>query len=273
MSILVLITSGARPELFCECIDSFRATCADLDLISEWLCIDDGTGEEWREKLKVLYPFITFVNKTREQVGHAKSLNMATNLIKESRARYIVRLEDDWKFVGDTPHHYLRDALCILESAPHLGQVMFNRNYQENVNDNLVGGIDAETPCGYKYLIHEYLPEEADRRAWYAKRGPCRSVLLSWPNFSLQPSLTRVAALLDVGTFRQDSSYFEYEYARRYSERGWITAFLPIVVCEHTGRRLGDFNGPLNAYELLGQEHFGKAPRPVMDHSRYRYEV
>ena len=253
----VVITSGRRPDLFCESIDTFRANCLDQDLIDKYICIDDGTSDEWRATLAARYPDIHFINKTVDQRGHAKSLNMIQPLLT---TKYIVRLEDDWKFI--VPGHFVRDACAILDENADLGQVMFNKNYQQRATDNLLGGAAATTSSGLEYFRHEYLPDPADHPAWHAKHGYGPSVLLTWPHFSLQPSVTRVAALLDTGLFGEDSSYFEYQFAHRYADRGWRTAFLPSVVCEHTGRLLNDPAGPLNAYDLLGQDHFGAPPRP-----------
>lgn len=248
----LFITSGKRPELFCVTIDSFRANCKDQNLISRWICIDDGTDEEWREKLAKKYPYFVWINKTKDQVGHAKSLNMLSPFYK---TEFIIRLEDDWEFVK--PGHFVRDAITILSNNPKIGQVMINKNYQESIGDDLAGGIESEQG----FFFHQYISDPIAQKEWFEKTHPRRSVLVSWPNFSLQPSVTRTAALLECGPFNQESSYFEYQFAQNYTHRGWTTAFLPDCFCEHIGRHLNDFSGPRNAYELLGQEHFGRAPR------------
>ena len=252
----LFITSGKRPELFCATIESFRKHCADLNLISRWICIDDGTDEEWRAKLKILYPFFTWIDKTPEQVGHAKSLNMLT---PEFNTEFIIRLEDDWEFVRGG--NFVSDAINILSECPQFGQVMFNKNYQEAVDDDLAGGIQETTPSGREFFSHQYIQNKEEQTEWYKNNAQRRCVLISWPYFSLQPSVTRVAALKNCGLFNENSSYFEFHFAQRYSQLGWKTAFLPTCVCEHIGRHLNDFSGTRNAYELLGQEHFGRPPR------------
>jgi hypothetical protein len=118
------------------------------------------------------------------------------------------------------------------------------------------------------YLDHSHITDPEEVARWHATHAHAPSVLISWPHFSLQPSLTRVAALVDCGPFGESSSYFEYQYALGYAQRGWRTAFLPRVVSVHIGRLCNDFDGPLNAYELLGQEHFGRAPRLTRSRER-----
>jgi len=248
----LLITSGCRPELFRETIESFVQCCCDLSLIDRWICIDDGTDEKSRDLHRGLYPWIEFIYKDPANVGHAKSLNQVSSLLQ---TEYIVRLEDDWKFISTG--HFIRDAIEILDEMPDVGQVMLNKNYQQRQTDNLTGGIEAKTSSGKPFYYHLYLDKPEEQAEWYKNNSP--SVLVSWPHFSLQPSVTRLVCL--EKPFNENSSYFEYEYAKEYTADGWKTAFLPGFVCEHTGRLLNDYSGPLNAYEMLGQKHFGRSPR------------
>jgi len=138
---------------------------------------------------------------------------------------------------------------------------MFNPNYQQTINENLLGGIPAQTSNGLNYLVHDYAATTEEQDAWRKRYGNGPSVLCSWPHFSLQPSLTRTEIFKQIGFFNEASSYFEYQYALEYAKAGWKTAFLPVMHCIHIGRLINDRTGPLNAYELLGQEQFGFPPR------------
>jgi len=89
----VFITSGRRPELFRKTVNSFKNILAPY--AARWICIDDGTCAEERDKLAREYPFIQFINKTPDQIGHAFSLNEFMPYLYES-GKYLIRFEDDW---------------------------------------------------------------------------------------------------------------------------------------------------------------------------------
>ena len=256
----LLITSGRRPQLFRRTINSFKTYCLDHHLISEWICIDDGTDETTRKELALEYPKIKFINKTPDQVGHALSLNIATPLLT---TKYTIRLEDDWEFIGPEPAPLITQAVKILDEFPMAGQVMFNANYQETANVKLLGGRLAHTADGMEFMWHDYASGDDAMKLWHQRHGYWQSVLQCWPHFSLQPSVTRTEVFKTLGYFNESSSYFEYQYGQSYMKKGWQTAFLNQVSCIHIGRIINDRNGPLNAYELLGQEQFGHAPRAV----------
>lgn len=259
------MTSGKRPNLFRTTVESFCSNCLDIGLIKRWICIDDGTDAQERAALAAEFPFIEFIYKDPADVGHAKSLNILLPMMQAS-GEYFVRLEDDWKFIK--PGFFISDAIKILEANPSLGQVMFNRNYQQTAHENLRGGVPDKVE-DVAFLRHEHIVTPEEKEDWFRRHGagPGPAVLTSWPHFSLQPSVTRVAAA--AAQFREDSSYFEYQYGLDYMARGWRTAFLADVYCEHIGRKLNDFAGPANAYELLGQEHFGNKPRQGVTHYSY----
>ena len=50
------ITSCKRFDLFSKTMNSFINCCKDIDLIDEWLCIDDNSSPEDRDKMKQFYP-------------------------------------------------------------------------------------------------------------------------------------------------------------------------------------------------------------------------
>ena len=63
------ITSCKRLDLFKRTVNSFINSCTDLNLISEWFCVDDNSSLDDREEMKRLYPFFTFYFKSIEEKG------------------------------------------------------------------------------------------------------------------------------------------------------------------------------------------------------------
>ena len=49
------------------------------------------------------------------------------------RTPWLVHLEDDWHFFARRP--YIGEALEIFQEDPEIGQVLFNRNYAETLED------------------------------------------------------------------------------------------------------------------------------------------
>ncbi len=74
-SVSFTITSCRRLDLFEKTVNSFLNCCSDLDRIDRWVCIDDGSPSEDRQRMKERYPFFEFIWKTPEQKGHAHSMN------------------------------------------------------------------------------------------------------------------------------------------------------------------------------------------------------
>ncbi len=94
-NIIFTITTCKRFDLFSKTINSF-INCCDVLKIDKWLCVDDNSSEEDREKMKKLYPFFEFIFKTENEKGHVQSMNIIFDKIKEYK--YVCHMEDDWQF-------------------------------------------------------------------------------------------------------------------------------------------------------------------------------
>jgi hypothetical protein len=112
------ITTCKRFDLFTKTINSF-INCCDVERIDEWICIDDNSSEEDTKKMKELYPFFTFIFKTKEQKGHAQSMNIIRNLVKTP---YLHHMEDDFKFF--CKREYVKDALEVLGHNNKIGHFL-----------------------------------------------------------------------------------------------------------------------------------------------------
>lgn len=245
------ITSCKRLDLFEKTMNSFINCCKDLDLITEWICVDDNSSEEDRNKMKELYPFFKFIFKTKEDKGHPRSMN----IIKRSiNSPYFFHMEDDFKFFVEK--NYLSECLDVLYDNKKIGQCLINKNYTETHRDiNVLGGEFHKTNNNLRYYIHEQVETDEQRKLWYEKHGNGLSSNY-WPHYSFRPSLVKTQILHDVGDFNENISHFEMDYAHRYKNKGYISAFLEGIYCIHIGRLTSERNDPskTNAYEL-NNEH------------------
>tara|TARA_Y100001938_G_scaffold71254_2_gene98788 strand:+ start:1847 stop:2632 length:786 start_codon:yes stop_codon:yes gene_type:complete len=256
-SILFSITSCKRLDLFKRTVNSFLNSCEDLSLISEWICVDDNSSKEDRDEMLRFYPFINFIFKGEKQKGHPESMN----IIRERALEYdyLLHLEDDWTFTVRKP--YVNVALHIMEQKEEYMQVVFNRNYSEELKPNnvdVIGGFKKRTGKGVYYVEHEFYPKGSEGETAFYKKNPGSRSCCYWPHFSLNPSLTNTKVFKELGEFKSGISHFEMEYANRYVDKGYRTCFLDDIYCSHIGRKINEAGqeGLKNAYELNETKQF-----------------
>jgi GR25 family glycosyltransferase involved in LPS biosynthesis/GT2 family glycosyltransferase len=267
--VTLTITTCKRRDLFEHTVNSFLHCCQDLEMISRWICIDDGSSAADRARMRDLYPFFEFIWKPPEDRGHPTSMNRLVELVDSP---YWLHLEDDWQFV--VPGRYVTNGLAILDDDPNIGQVLFNANYGETLDDRgRPGGFVQATELGLRYRVHQHLDPTGDEYQRFFDALPPGSVAnVYWPHFSLRPSLLRTAAVRKLGRFDGRADHFELEFASRYSDAGFVSAFFDSIHCLHLGPLTSD-RGPTrrpNAYDLNRTSQFGRPPadappRPIVD--------
>ena len=248
------ITTCKRLDLFIPTMTSFLNCCQDLDLISEWICVDDNSSQKDRDKMKELFPFFNFVWKDQTNKGHPQSLNILQNMVKTP---YVLHMEDDWLFIEK--RNYITDALEVMGDNDRMLQVLFNKNYAETAKDvQIKGGHFQTTNNGTRYYIHEWVTTEEDKKLWVEKHGNNGGHCNYWPHFSFRPSVFKRRVWQEFGTFNETVSHFEMEYSTRYAKAGYISGFFEGVYCLHTGRLTSekDDKTKLNAYDLNGEAQF-----------------
>jgi len=261
--ITVTMTTCKRFDLFERTVNSFLECCTDKHLISEWLVIDDNSDEEDKQKMKQLYPFITFIFKKSEEKGHVQSMNMIYNMVKTP---YMFNMEDDWEFFYKD--NYLTRCLEVLSQDKKYGQCLINKSYGEgNQSFESIGGIlhSFENSNGKNYYFeHHYINNEKETREEimkYINVLPQTNFYNQyyWPHFSFRVGLTKMSVLKDIGCFNP-VNHFEMDYANRYTNKGYKTVFLDSIYCSHIGRRTNEINDKTkpNAYELNKVNQFGE---------------
>ena len=275
--ITLTITTCKRIDLFEKTMNSVLNCFEDLDMIDYFFCIDDNSSEEDRKRMRQLYPFFTFYFKNQDEKGHIKSTNLIRkHILNITKTPYILHLEDDWRFF--CKRNYINDAFEVLNDNHTLGQCLFNKNYIEIEPDviNVKGGEYHMTKNGFRYYIHEYNDTEEKQIKWINKHG--NNVLSSsyWPHFSLRPSLMRSNVLQDIGEFNLEAPHFEMEYAYRYIQLGYISAFFENIYCIHMGRltsQIKDKNA-VNAYKLNNEKQFDKDDSMVtLENNNYIHDL
>ena len=250
--VTLTITTCKRFDLFEKTMNSLL-NCVDIDKIDFWFCVDDNSSSNDREKMQIMYPFFKFYFKDVNEKGHPQSMNIIKNNVKTP---YLFHLEDDWKFF--IKRNYIEDAIDIIESNKNIGQCLFNKNYAEIESDiDIKGGIYKTTNRGFRYYIHEYCKTQEETIQWKIKYGNCKSSFY-WPHWSLRPSILRTSILSELGEFNEKISHFEMDYAYRYANKGYISAFFEGIYCLHTGRLTSERNdeSKLNAYKLNNEIQF-----------------
>ena len=249
------ITTCKRYDLFSKTINSFINCCKDIDMIDEWLCIDDNSSEEDREKMKQNYPFFTFYFKNASEKGHPRSMNIIKNKVNTP---FLFHMEDDWLFFEK--RKYITDCLHVLEcSRSEIKQCLINKNYAEIPEDhNIAGGLFNVTSSGIRYYIHEHTRNKNDEENFYNKYGPEKNCAY-WPHFSFRPSLIKTSVFSEIGDFNESVGHFEMEYSYRYVQKNYESAFLESIYCIHTGRLTSERHdeSKLDAYLLNNETQFG----------------
>ena len=258
--ITLSVTSCKRLDLFEQTINSFINCCEDIDRIDKWLCVDDNSSPEDRKRMQELYPFFEFYFKKPEEKGHPQSMNIIRQKVDTP---YLFHMEDDWKFYHK--RKYLSDCFEVLQQNPKIGQCLVNKNYAETERDiQIVGGHFNTTKSGLRYYIHEFSSNHKMLTKFHEKYGTGVLQCSYWPYFSFRPSLIKTKIFEELGEFNETVSHFEMDYCSKYTDYGYISAFLEGIYSMHIGRLTSERNDKSkpNAYELNDEVQFeGKEER------------
>ena len=230
--IILTMTSCKRLDLFTKTVNSILNTWLDLSRVDQFIVIDDNSSYKDRSYMQDTYPFIKFIMKPIALKGHVESMNMIYDILKEKKPSYWIHVEDDFLFFN--PISYITLGINGLKELQHFNvkQIMFNRNYIETFDQiNMKGHIPYSNSI---YSLHDY--KQNGNNCQY------------WPYFSFRPSIIDVDAILNIGDFTSSMTFFEMEYARKWTNFGYKTAFLNTVTNIHIGKLCNTIGE--NAYSL-----------------------
>ena len=237
--VILTMTTCKRLDLFRKTVRSIVTTWIDIDKIDLFFCVDDCSSEEDRKEMQKEFPFFEYHMKTPAERGHRQSMNIIWKKLDTLRPDYWIHMEDDWLFFKRDS--YVTKSISFLETydKDKIHQILFNRNYAETYMDwNINGGI-LLTPA---FLLHDTGKVEGRNCAY-------------WKHYSFRPSMTRVDTILALGDYTTPNTFFEGDYARRYAEKGYKSAFFNTITSLHIGKLTSDKKG-VNAYTLNNVSQF-----------------
>jgi len=245
-TVFLSFTTCKRLDLFEKTVNSILSQWKDYDLIDYWFCVDDNSSQEDRLKMSQLYPWINYYNKTKEEKGHRESMNIIWNKLKQLKPKYWIHMEDDFLFHYKT--NYIQKAIEGIKQLDNYNvkQILFNVNYGETIDNYNIRG-DEKINNSEDYSIHIH------------KQGTYNYINCHyWPHYSFRPSLIDVETILNLGNFDSNNQFFEMDYANRWNNAGYKSAFFNKITCRHIGRltsERGDKN-QVNAYQLNDESQF-----------------
>ena len=248
--IILTMTSCKRFDLFQKTVNSFINNCNDVNKITHFFCVDDNSSDEDREQMMKMYPFFDFYFKNVHEKGHRQSMNIIWDKLNEFKPRFYLHLEDDWLFINKC--NYVTDSVSFLDKYESDGihQILFNKNYAEVISHyNTVGGK----------VIENAIENMNNTFKLHIKDEPnlCGPNCAYWPHFSFRPSIIRTSTVLTLGNFDSPNTFFERDYADKYFNSGYTSAYFNEVNSIHIGKLTSETQADKkNAYHLNNEEQF-----------------
>ena len=168
MSITLTMTTCRRLPLFIRTVAAFMRNCADFDLISRVIVVDDRSDSADRRIMKEAFPEFEFLYT---EGGHVVALNM---LFSHLRTPHFFHLQDDWQLIKKLP--LIRASLDVLRE----GSVdTFSSGWYIGYATDRREWISSRAVRYYRHKFND------DGRFWsnYSLGNT------SWPGFSLAPAL------------------------------------------------------------------------------------
>jgi len=249
-TIIITFTTCKRFDLFTQTVNSILNTWTDLHKIDYWFCIDDNSSSEERERMKKYYGWIDYYMKSPEEKGHRNSMNIIWNKLKILKPTYWIHMEDDFLFYYST--NYITKGINVLNNNNNnIHQVVFNKNYAETIEYyKSKGHLPLSGEGMTDIVLHNHLPNQTITN--YPNSH-------YWPHYSFRPSITRVDTILKLGNYESPNQFFERDYADKWNDAGYKTAFFDRITHRHIGRltsEIGNNNNIKNAYELNEESQF-----------------
>jgi GR25 family glycosyltransferase involved in LPS biosynthesis len=246
--VFLSMTTCKRVDLFQKTVNSIINQWNDVERIDYWFCVDDNSSVEDKKFMKNNYPFFDYYFKNLSEKGHRYSMNIIWNKLNYLKPKYWIHLEDDFVFYDKM--NYIEksiEGLNMLKDK-NVKQILFNKGYGETVNDYRVKGY---TICDNdNYCLHDYIPNKDFN---YPNNH-------YWPHYSFRPSLIEVKTILELGNYDSSNQFFEMDYANKWQNANYKSAFFNKLTNKHIGRLTSERNDKTipNAYELNEENQFIK---------------
>ena len=249
--IIITMTTCKRFDLFQQTVNSITNTWTDIDMIDYWFCVDDNSSLEDRNQMKKKYNWIDYYMKGPKEKGHRKSMNIIWDKLNELRPIYWIHMEDDFRF--HCRMDYIKTGIKYLEG--NIKQVLFNRNYSEQIKDYSISG-HATFGATQEIVLH-------DHKSGSFNYPNCHY----WTDYSFRPSIIKVDAIIAIGNYDSPNQFFEKDYADRWYGAGYRSAFFNRITCEHIGKLTSDRAGE-NAYTMNDESQFVKKTELLLSETK-----
>jgi len=234
IQIMLTMTTCKRFDLFEKTVKSILCNWTDIDKIDYFYCVDDNSNEAERLAMRCAFPFFDYYMKSPEERGHRESMNIIWNKLNEMKPTYWIHLEDDWLYFRKEAYVSRAIQYLTAHEDKNVHQVVFNRNYGVVYSDlERNGGIRLDNG----FVLHEKRDNISGKNCGY------------WPHYSLQPSMSRVSKILELGNYDSPNKFFERDYANKYFAHGCMTGFFNSIYSIHIGKQHWEKDGK-NAYAL-----------------------
>ena len=250
--ILLTFTTCKRLDLFKKTVNSILNHWTDCERIKYWLCVDDNSSEEERNEMRKTYDWINYYMKTPEEKGHRSSMNIIWNKLSELTPTYWIHIEDDFLFYHKTD--YITQSITAFQELQNnpdtlsVSQILFNRNYAETIENYTIDGhVETSIPTIVLHNHHVHNNKNNYPNAHY------------WPHYSFRPSIIHVSSILKLGNYDSPNQFFEKDYADKWNQAKYKSAFFNRITCRHIGRLTKDRNNTdadENAYQLNKENQF-----------------
>ncbi len=242
--VMITFTTCKRYDLFQETINSILNNWNDVNQIDYWFCVDDNSSENDRQNMLKQYDWIDYYMKGPTEKGHRESMNIIWNKLNELKPQYWIHMEDDFLF--HQKMNYIETAIRGLNELhnQNVKQILFNRNYAETI---LNYNIQGHTKYSNDFVLHDHKIGNFP----YSNNH-------YWPYYSFRPSLIETKTVLELGNYNSSNQFFERDYADKWNEKGYKSAFFNTITNQHIGRLTSEIGktSKKNAYELNKEEQF-----------------
>jgi FkbM family methyltransferase len=244
--VFISFTTCKRFHLFYQTINSILNTWCDINKIDYWFVVDDNSEEFERNNMKKLYPWIDYYFKNENQKGHASSMHIIYNKLKELKPKYWIHMEDDFLFFDEM--NYIEkgiEGLKLLKNK-NVKQILFNRSYGEI--------IDHYTTKCHKIINDDYAVHQFDKNKKINEPN-----CFYWPHYSFRPSIIDTQSIFELGNF-DSKGFIEMIYAEKWSNKGYKSGFFNKITNLHIGRLTSERHDKTksNSYELNQTSQFGE---------------
>jgi GR25 family glycosyltransferase involved in LPS biosynthesis len=277
-NVFISFTTCKRLDLFKQTMGSILNHWLDKEKIDYWFCVDDNSSKSDREYMKSNFPWVTYYMKSDSEKGHRESMNIIWNKLSELKPKYWIHMEDDFLFY--TKRNYVQDSIKVLQTyhtSKNIRQVLFNRNYSETIEDTAIKGHTILS-------INERIPEIPVVLHNHNKSGNLGfQNCCYWTDYSFRPSMIDVETILGLGNYDTENHFFELDYAKRWYDAGYRSAFFNMICCRHIGRLTSERNDKTkpNSYELnntlqfnLTKSHESHTPHtPHVSYDSYDFDT